>query len=58
MAANPDLKAQGSRNLQDLFGFDKNRNSHSRQFRSSVAAEQGYWQTFMTDTGLGRTFSW
>lgn len=58
LTSNPDIRAQGSRDLRSMFGFDKNHYSHSRQFRSSVAAEQGYWQAFMTDTGLGRTFPW
>ncbi|MCM2264957.1 MAG: alpha/beta hydrolase [Desulfuromonadales bacterium] len=53
-----DLRTPGSRDLRALFKFDMKHYSHSRQFRSSVAAEQGYWQAFMTDTGLGRTFSW
>ncbi|NJC86977.1 MAG: alpha/beta hydrolase [Desulfuromonas sp.] len=58
LAPHFDLKMPGSRDLRVMFGFNKNHYSHSRQFRSSVIAEQGYWQAFMTDTGLGRTFSW
>jgi transglutaminase-like putative cysteine protease len=51
-----DIDGPGSRDLRTMFGFDKEGYSHSRQFRSSVVLEQGYWKTFMKDTGLSSTY--
>lgn len=39
-------------NLQESFGYDEQLYSHSRQFRSNVVDEWGYWQAVMTDFGL------
>lgn len=38
------------------FGYDSKRYAHSRQFRSSVVAEQGYWNAFVNDTALDRSW--
>lgn len=35
-----------------LFGYDRGKSSHSRQFRSNVVDEQKYWQRFMRDAAL------
>ena len=40
-----------SLNLEN-FGFNNEKSSHSRQFRSNVVAEQPYWQRFVTDTEI------
>jgi hypothetical protein len=34
------------------FGYDAEKSSHSRQFRSNVAAEQPYWQRFVQDAAF------
>jgi hypothetical protein len=38
------------------FGYGAKRYSHSRQFRSNVIAEQGYWQRFMDDIAAHSTW--
>lgn len=50
-------QSPGSRNLRNqLFGFNDEHYSHSRQFRSNVVAEQIYWKAFMNDTALSTTY--
>jgi hypothetical protein len=34
------------------FGYDREKSSHSRQFRSNVATEQPYWQQFVQDAAM------
>jgi len=42
----------GSRDLETSFSFNDLQYAHSRQFRSDVAKEQGYWRAFVKDAGL------
>ena len=38
------------------FGYDGTRYAHSRQFRSEVSAEQGYWGRLVDDIAVMRTW--
>lgn len=50
--------AEVVRDSLDLFSFeyDSKRYSHSRQFRSNVIDEQGYWRHFVIDMDTNRTW--
>lgn len=48
----------GSRDLAASFSFDDLHYSHSRQFRSNVVAELGYWRAFAKDSGLQTIWSY
>jgi hypothetical protein len=41
-----------SKDLFTLFGFDEKAYSHSRQFKSNIVDEMGYWSAFVDDTDL------
>jgi hypothetical protein len=40
------------KDIRDLFGFDRRSYSHSRQFRSHIINECGYWKEVITDFEL------
>ena len=46
----------GSRDLENMFSYDNKLYSHSRQFRSNIIDEQGYWRSLYTDFNLLRSW--
>jgi hypothetical protein len=50
------VKNIGSRDLEINFGYNNLSYSHSRQFRSNIIDEQGYWQSLFTDFNLLRSW--
>ncbi|MBE0599476.1 MAG: hypothetical protein IH614_19730, partial [Desulfuromonadales bacterium] len=52
-ATSDTVELSGSRNLKALLDFDQKHYSHSRQFRSNIVDEQGYWRALVIDSELG-----
>ncbi len=48
----PAVFSPQSKDLSALFGFDEKDYSHSRQFKSNIGKEIGYWSAFVDDADL------